>query len=388
MLKDRRFLIILLIQITEVLGFSLILPFLPLFAQDLGASPLLIGLILTSFSFFQFFSSPILGKLSDSYGRKPLLILSQISTFISFIILAFSNSIWMIFFSRMIDGLLGSNYSISQAYISDISSKKNRSKAFGLTGVAFGIGFLIGPAIGGFLAKYGFWLPSTLAAIIALITIFLTIIFLPETVKKEKPKKLKIEFFNINMFSSFFRRKKTGKKLTLWLIYIISHVLWTTSFSLYSNRKFSFGPPEVGFVLAYIGINSIITRGIVIPKLIDRFKEEKLISIGIGLVFTGLISTVFFRNYYISAIILTFLAFGVGLLRPLLLGSISKSVSEKEQGAVLGVANSLNSFAQMVSPIIGGIVLTYFHYESLMITAAVIMFFALIMVMPIKKSID
>ena len=116
--------IILIIQITEVLGFSLVLPFLPLYAKDLGVTPFVIGLIPASFSFFQFFSAPIMGRLSDSYGRKPLLILSQLSTLLGFIVLAFAHNIWLIFLSRAIDGLLGSNFTIAQAYLSDTSTKK------------------------------------------------------------------------------------------------------------------------------------------------------------------------------------------------------------------------------------------------------------------------
>lgn len=182
---SKELLIILVIQITEVLGFSLILPFLPFYAQDLGASPLIIALVLSSFSLFQFISAPILGRLSDIYGRRPLLIASQISTFISFLILAKSTSLTMIFLSRAVDGLLGSNFTIAQAYISDISTKKNRSKAFGISGIAFGIGFLIGPAIGGFLSKFGFSVPAFIASGISFLTILATFFFLPETVTKK-----------------------------------------------------------------------------------------------------------------------------------------------------------------------------------------------------------
>src|SRR3989338_11650564 len=127
---SKEYSIIFVIMITEVLGFSLILPFMPFFAERFGASPLTIGLILTSYSLFQFISAPIMGKLSDHYGRKPMLILSQISTCIGYIILGLANSVWMIFLSRIVDGILGSNFTIAQAYLSDISTKKNRTKAF------------------------------------------------------------------------------------------------------------------------------------------------------------------------------------------------------------------------------------------------------------------
>ncbi|MFH2118223.1 MAG: MFS transporter, partial [Candidatus Paceibacterota bacterium] len=171
---DRRLGIIFAIQVTEVLGFSLILPFLPFYALEYGATPFTVGMILTVFSLFQFISAPIMGSLSDTYGRRPLLLLSQFSTFVGFLVLGFANTLWLIFLSRAIDGLLGSNFTIAQAYISDITSTKNRSKAFGLSGAAFGFGFLIGPAIGGYLSRFGYSVPAYLAAGISLLSILLT----------------------------------------------------------------------------------------------------------------------------------------------------------------------------------------------------------------------
>ena len=142
---NRKHITILLIQLTEVLGFSLILPFLPLLAQKLGATPLQIGLIATSFSLFQFVSAPIMGGLSDVYGRRPLLILSQFSTLISFLLLGMANALPLIYMSRIVDGLVGSNGTITQAYISDITSKEDRIKMFGIMGIACVLGFLVGP---------------------------------------------------------------------------------------------------------------------------------------------------------------------------------------------------------------------------------------------------
>ena len=187
--------IILLILLTEVLGFSLILPFLPFYAQEMGASAFQVGLLLTVFSFFQFIAAPIAGRLSDIYGRKPLLIISQLSTTISFVILALSNQLWMLFASRIVDGLFGSNGTIAQAYLSDISNKKNRSQAFGLSGVAFGLGFMVGPLLGGTLSQINYAVPAYLAASMSFISILLTVFLLPETVKSGNKQQL-IKFEN------------------------------------------------------------------------------------------------------------------------------------------------------------------------------------------------
>jgi MFS transporter, DHA1 family, tetracycline resistance protein len=368
--------IIFLIQVTEVLGFSLILPFLPLYAESLGASPIVIGLILTSFSFFQFFTSPILGKLSDSYGRKPLLIFSQISTFLSFIILGFANTLWLIFISRIVDGLFGSNFSIAQAYLSDISSKKDRSKVFGLSGAAFGFGFLIGPAMGGYLSTLtplGYRLPGFVAAGITLLTIFITLFFLKETVKIKKNIKLNLNIFHFEDFFKYFKNKKVSNNLFQYFFFLLSHMIFTTQFALFVSKQYGFGPREIGFLLTYVGATSVILRGFLLPKLIDFFGEKKLLDYGLFSMIIGLFLASFVKTSPYIFIVITFFSFGSGINRPLLSGSISRKISEKEQGSIMGVTNSLGSISQMIAPLIGGFVLTYFIPGSLALLSAITM---------------
>lgn len=383
---DKRLLIILIIQITEVLGFSLVLPFLPFYAEDLGATPFVVGLIIASFSIFQFISAPIMGKLSDFYGRKPLLLFSQASTCLGFLILAFSNSLWMIFLSRIVDGLLGSNFSIAQAYLSDISTKKDRSKVFGISGVAFGIGFLIGPAIGGFLSRYGYSIPSFMAAGICLITMTTTLIFLPETVKRKKEFKLKIKILDISSFKKYFSETRVSSKLGQFFTYILAHVIWVSSFALYAKRQLGFTPVHVGYLLTYIGFISIFIRGIFLGKLINFFGENKLKIVGSVSIIIGLIGAIFISEGWTIFIIMTLFAFGTGVSRPVLIGEISRSVSPKEQGAILGLTNSLGSLSQIFGPLIGGFLISNFFPGSLSLVAALVMSLGLIMILRNNSS--
>jgi MFS transporter, DHA1 family, tetracycline resistance protein len=378
---DRRLIIIFIIQVTEVLGFSLILPFLPFYAQSYGASPFVVGLILTAFSLFQFISSPIMGKLSDTYGRRPLLLISQFSTFISFLVLGFSNTLFLIFLSRIIDGLLGSNFTIAQAYISDITSKEDRSKAFGLSGAAFGFGFLIGPAIGGYLSRFGYHVPAFLAAAIAAITILLTFFYLPETIlnKKRGGFSLKeIEIFSLKPFKKYLTNKKTSPHLWQMFFYLLAHATWTTSYSLYGGLKMGLNAETIGFLLAYIGLINIILRIKIIPKLIDVFREVDLTLWGMIFVTVGLFIAPFFDSVLPFMISVTIYSFGTGITRPLLSGAISKSADEKEQGAVMGVTNSLGSFTQIIGPMLGGFLLTNSFPESLLFVSTGIMAVGLI----------
>jgi len=386
--SKKEYLIIFAILVTEIMGFSLILPFLPFYATDLGASPLQIGLILALFSLFQFISAPIMGKLSDTYGRRPLLIFSQLSTFLSFIILGFADTLWMIYLSRIVDGLLGSNFTIAQAYLSDISSKKDRSKAFGISGAAFGFAFLIGPAIGGYLAQFNYSLPSFIAAALSLITIITTFFFLPETIKNKKTKKIKItELFDTKPFTKYFSQQKISLKLWQFSSFFMSHVIWVSVFALYADRQLNIGTKEVGFILAYAGLMSIILRGVLLEKIIDFFGEKKLKFAGYLSVIIGLLLAVFIKNFWLFFIVMTLFSFGFGILRPLLLGSISREVSENEQGAIMGLTSSLGSLTQIFGPLIGGFLINYFFPGSVAIAAGAVMIIGLILfLIEIKSS--
>lgn len=360
---DRRHYTIFAILVTEVLGFSLVLPFLPLYAQDLGGTPFQIGLIVASFSLFQFFSAPIMGKLSDQFGRRPMLIISQLSTFLSFIVLGFANSLWMIILSRVIDGLFGSNRTIAQAYLSDISSKNDRSKAFGLSGMAFGIGFLVGPATGGFLSQFGYDFPAFVAAGISLITIFTTILFLPETVKSKKMKEFKVNILNSEDFSKYFSNQKIAFLLISFTTYVFALFTFTSNLSLFSERKLSFGATEVGYLLAYVGVINLILRSPLLGKIIDLVGERILMYFGIILMVLGLLGISIFQNTIKFFVVFTLFAIGSAFSRPLISGEISRNVSDKEQGAINGVLGSLGSIARIIGPILGGYLLNN-HFPS------------------------
>lgn len=367
---DKRFITIFVIQITEVLGFSLILPFLPYYASNLGASPFKVSLILSTFSLFQFFSAPIMGRLSDSYGRRPLLIISQLSTFISFLVLGFSNSLFWIFTSRIIDGLLGSNFSIAQAYLSDISAEEDRSKVFGYSGVAFGLGFLVGPAIGGFLSQFGYSVPSFLAAFISLVTILITWFFLPETIEKQREFKLQVsDIFKLKEFKKFLFDSEASCTLWQYFTYNLAHVIWVSNFALFAQAKVGANAQNIGWLLAYIGLISIIFRGFLLQKLLKFVSEEKLRFLGILSLMLGLLSAAFINKFWQLPIVMAFFSMGTGLTRPLIMGAISKTEASRYQGSLMGVASSLGSLAQIIGPLIGGYLLNNYASYSVSLAA-------------------
>lgn len=365
-------------MITEVLGFSLVLPFLPLLAEKLGGNPFQIGLIVASFSLFQFFSAPIMGKISDYVGRRPMLIISQLSTFVSFIILGFANSLWLIVLSRVIDGLFGSNQAIAQAYLSDISSKKDRSRAFGLAGMAFGVGFLVGPATGGFLSKFDYSIPAFLAASICFLTILTTIFMLPETVERKKIDRLSLKIMNFGDFRKYLSNPKLALLIATFAAYVTSLFIFTTNLALFFNRKLDFGASEVGFLLAYVGIVNLVLRGPLLGKFIDMFGEKRLTFTGIVFLVFGFLLMALLGDSILIYVAFTFFAVGSAFSRPLITGEISRQVSEEEQGSIAGVIGSLGSVARIVGPLLGGFILTNFDPRSLVLSSSLVISLGLV----------
>ncbi|MBT3249767.1 MAG: MFS transporter [Candidatus Pacebacteria bacterium] len=381
--------IIFMIKITEVLGFSLILPFLPFYAQNLGASPTQVGLVLATFSLFQFISAPIMGKLSDSYGRIPLLLLSQLSTLISFIVLGFANSLWMLFLSRMIDGLLGSNYTIAQAYLSDITPKNERTKIFSLTGIAFSIGFFIGPALGGYLAQFSYALPSFLAAGMAAITIITTYLYLPETVDKSKNFTWSWKILKLKQFKLLMAKPKISLPLWEFFSYVLTHGLWASSFALYAERQFNFGSQDIGYIFAIIGAVTIFIKILILPKLLNIMDEDKLRIIGAATIILALGATPWMQTRAAITTATIIFAFGASLLRPSLTSHVSNQAPKDELGEFMGVSDSLGSISQIIGPLLGGFLIQNFFPGSLGLVAAATMTVGLIlMIMDRKISQD
>ncbi|TET00634.1 MAG: MFS transporter, partial [Promethearchaeota archaeon] len=228
---DKRLLIIFLILFTEVLGFSSVMAIIPYLADDLGLNEFQIGLVLSIFSICQLFASPITGKLSDKYGRKPLLLFSQTSTFIGFFLLGIASNVWILVAARLVDGLLGSNMTVAQAYISDVTTPKYRTKMFGYSSAVFGAGLIFGPVIGGILSTINYSVPMFFAAGVSLLSIMLVLIFLPESLNK-KETKLEFKFGDIipiKETKQFFKSVKIRGILMVFFIYSFGFFLFIST---------------------------------------------------------------------------------------------------------------------------------------------------------------
>ena len=360
---------IFLIVLVDILGLTIVIPLLPFYAQKYGASPFMVGLLTTTFAFCQLIFGPILGSPSDRYARKPILLLSQIGTLIGFIILGLAETLPLIFLSRVIDGATAGNLSIAQAYISDVTAPKDRAKSFAVIGIAFGLGFLVGPAVSGFLSQYGYHYPVFAAAGLSFLSILATQFLLPKTEPKAStaepgPGGKRLSIFNWHAYVPYFRRPELAILLQQFFLFAFSFSLFTAGFALFAERRFTwqgqpFGPREVGYVFAFTGLLGIFIQGGMLSRLVKRWGEEKVTWVGFGSAALGYMTLAITQDIPMLLVVSAITTFGHGILRPALTSQITRRSHADEQGTVLGLSQSLNSVATILAPLAGGILIEH-----------------------------
>jgi len=363
-----------MIQFTEVLGFSSVMPIIPFLGLSLGLNPFQVGLVLSIFSLCQLLASPITGKLSDRFGRKPLLLFSQTSTLIGFILLGLANNVWILVAARLVDGLLGSNMTVSQAYISDVTDPKYRTKIYGYSSAVFGAGLIFGPVIGGLLLSINFSAPFFFAAGVSLLSIVLVLAFLPESLtKKEEKLDFKLgDIFPTKETKRFFKSAKIRGILVVFFIYNFGFFLFITTFALFAANQINVTPQEVSFYMAWIGVLRVLFQSVLINPLVKKVSENKILAIGVFTMIFAMAILIFSTNYWIVYLPFFFLAFGTGVARPILTSKLTKTVKREETGSILGVNNALTSIGQIISPILGGLLLQFLPTQMLPYLSAVI----------------
>lgn len=341
----------------DLVGFGIVIPVLPFYAEGsrFNASPRTVGLLFASYSVMQLIFSPILGRLSDKHGRRPVLLISIIGTGIGFLILGFASALWMLFVGRILDGITGGNISTAQAYIADITTKENRAKGMGLIGAAFGLGFVFGPAIGGILSRWGVGVPFLFAAGLCFANALLLYFTLPETVTRDHPARASAAGGRgLSQLIQSLRNRRLAFVLGIYFLFIVAFSIMTTSFSLYTMFRFGYDAQHTGYLFAYVGIIAVIIQGGLIGRLVKRFGEVALVIVG-AFLFAGSLFAVPFVGPQAGGLLALLIGgglFSVGnsLSAPSLTSLASKSVGAAEQGGVLGVTQSVASLARAVGP--------------------------------------
>jgi DHA1 family tetracycline resistance protein-like MFS transporter len=345
----------------DVLGFSLILPLLPYYAETFDATPAAVGLLLGANALAQLIGAPIIGRLSDRYGRRPMLILSIAGTVTSFLILALANSLWVLFASRILDGLLGGNISLAQAYITDVTDEKNRARGLGLVGASFGLGFIFGPALGGTLSVGGnYSLPAFVAAGLSAVNLLGVLLWLPESLPPEKRNERvqspRSEFTARALWEAL-HRPCVGPLLNVQLLYALAFTAFETMFSLFALERLGLDARATSYVLTYVGLLVVAIQGGGMGLLTKRFSEKQLIFGGSILLAITLLGWALTPTVWWLLVILAPLALASGVLRVSINSALTKSVYPEEVGGALGLSAALSSLARVVSPVFGAFLL-------------------------------
>ncbi len=357
-MQNRRLITVFLIVFIGLLGFSIILPLLPYYAETFGASPTQVGLLSLSFAAAQLVGAPILGRLSDRYGRRPILLISSLGTVIGFLILGFANSLWLLFAGRILDGLTGGNISVAQAYITDVTDEKDRAKGLGLIGAAFGLGFIFGPVLGGALSTGGrYALPSFVAAGITLVSVLAITFWLPESLTEEDRKRMAQQSRNTihpRDLLEALRRPVFGLLLQTRFFYGLAWAIFTTTFALFAQYSLNLESNETGYVLGYVGLLAVLVQGVMVGRLTARFPEQQLIWVSVVVASLGLLGWAFTPSVPVLLVVLAPLALASGVLNTVINSAITKAVRPEEVGGALGLASALESLTRVISPVIGG----------------------------------
>jgi multidrug resistance protein len=348
----------------DLLGFGIVIPVLPFYAEGtrFNATPRTVGLLFASYSIMQLLFSPVLGRLSDKYGRRPVLFVSIIGTGIGFLILGFATTLWMLFLGRILDGITGGNISTAQAYIADITTKEDRAKGMGLLGAAFGLGFIFGPAIGGILSRWGIQVPFLFAAGLCFANAILLYFRLPETVTRDHPARVSAAGGRgFSQLINSLKQPRLGFVLTIYFLFIVAFSIMTTSFSLYTMFRFGYDAQHNGYLFAYVGLIAVIIQGVLIGRLVKRFGELPLVIVG-ALFFAISLFAIPFVGPQTGGLLALLVGGGIfslgnSLATPALTSLASKSVGPAEQGTVLGVTQSAGSLARAVGPSIAALLI-------------------------------
>ena len=374
-------LIIFIVVFLDLLGFGLVIPILPYYAKTFGASATALGWLMGSYSLMQFVFAPVWGRMSDLWGRRPILIASILGSAISLVILGTASSLPFLFLGRILAGLFGANISTASAYIADVTDEANRAKGMGIIGAGFGLGFLFGPAFGGILSQYGYGTPALVAAVLSLLNAVFAFFVLKEPPLDPKVREAhRTKRFDFKIISRTLSRRSTAHVTLVFFLVTMAFTQMECCFALFMKDRFQFDARAAGWCLAYMGLIMVVLQGGLVGRLSRKWGESKLSSTGIGFMIGALIlmslTRYFVYQYEMVYAAMTLIAIGNGINTPSLMSLVSQSAPHSERGAVMGVYQSAGSLARVLGPPAAGYLYDHHGIESPFIGAAGLMFIA------------
>ncbi len=368
--------IIFLTVFIDLLGFGIIIPLLPFYAESFGASAFTVGLLGTVFSLMQFLVAPLCGRWSDRIGRRPVIIYGLLASCVSYVALALADSLPLLFAARILGGIAGGNIPTAQAYIADITTPQNRAKGMGLVGAAFGLGFAFGPAIGGILTRFGYAAPMWCAAALCFANSVAAWILLPES-RHGTP-----DHNSLGRLDLFYRARRRSGLVPLLLVFFLVSMAFSgfeATFALFSERRFGFTAETIGYVFAFVGAVLATVNGLLVGRVVPIVGERRLIPVAIASIATGLLLVPAAQSVPTLFLACGILALGMGFNFPSLSSAVSRVSDPSEQGGMLGLAQSLGALGRIAGPAWGGLLFDRVGMTFPFISAASIMTLALVL---------
>lgn len=362
--------VIFLTVFIDLLGFGIIIPLLPYYAESFGASAFTVGMLGTVFSLMQFLFAPAWGRLSDRIGRRPIILVGLIGSGASYLMLAGAHSLPLVFAARILGGVAGANVSTAQAYIADITTPENRARGMGMIGAAFGLGFIFGPALGGTLSRWGASTPMYFAAVLCLGNALAAWLLLPES-RAAAPAKA--QGSRLQLIRHAIGRPELALLLSLFFIVTSAFSGFEATFALYAERRFGFTAQSIGYVFAFIGVVLSLVQGMLVGKAVKRFGERRVVPFAVAAIGVGLSLIPAASSVPMLLVVLGILSAGMGFNGPSLTAMISKLADADEQGGMLGLAQSLSALGRIVGPAWGGFLFDRFGIGIPYLSAGMIM---------------
>lgn len=354
--------VLFLIVAVDLIGFGIIIPLLPFYAEFFKADPAMVGLIMATYSFAQFLAAPFWGRLSDRVGRRPVLLVSLAGTAGAYLWLGFADTLWTLFAARALGGFMAGNISAAFAYVADVTTPENRAKGMGMIGAAFGLGFIIGPAAGGILAgpdpiNADYRSPAFAAAGLSAAALVLGLFFLKESLAREIRDRLNARPREGRMAQ--FRRSldfpHLGFLIFMSFLATVAFAGLEATFAMWSRRKFGWGPEQNGYLFAFVGVIGAVVQGGLVGRLVGKFGETRLVIQGAGALCLGVLLIPLSNSLVPLVIAMTVAGIGFSIISPALNSAISLRVDEENQGMVMGVTRSATTLARVAGPAFAGL---------------------------------
>jgi MFS transporter, DHA1 family, tetracycline resistance protein len=371
------------IVVIDLIGFGLVIPLLPFYGERFGASPFAVTVILAMYSLAQLFAAPLWGRLSDRWGRRPVLLISLAGSVVAYLWMGVAYSLWVLFAARFLQGAMAGNIAAAQAYVADVTTPENRAKGMGMIGAAFGIGFIVGPALGGFLAggdpaTAHLGAPFYVGAGLSAVAFLAALAFLKESLPPER-RGLVRRVGRLAAIADKLGRPNLRGLILLSFLVIFAFAAMEVTFAMWARRQFGWGPLQVGYVFTFVGAISATMQGGLVGRLAKRYGEAHLLTAGLAAILAGLLILPAAASLALLLAATGLLAVGMGLTQPSLNSLISRRARSDEQGEVLGVNQSVGSFARIVGPWLAGILFEVFGPAAPFLGGAAVIAVALVL---------